>query len=497
MSGPTSNIRALPSSAGKVPPQNLDAERAVLATLLNGKHLDAVRALVAADDFFPSAHQTIFRAVFAVHDAGKPVDVITVCHHLRDAGLLDQLNMGPDCRGSGLVVDVADKTPAVHNVEAHARIVADLARRWRLIRECQRIAAEGYGDVADGWIETSTAAVASISSAAPSTKFSVMDASTIFAPLIVPPDVITGCVRASSITLLAGFGSGSKTWQGLDANVSVALGQPWLGRFQTVQGPTAFVDFESGAYETCRRIQANARARGYETVRDVGVVSMPGIYLGDVAFLRAMEELATSRSLIVVDSLRAASLVDENDSRIRLGLDQLRAVAEKTRCAFIVLVHAKKSSGSVTQIDERELLRGSSAVFDAADVVFVSTYKKDEERFDVVQAKARHGRKVDPFSVRLIDERGGVTVLASDTPEAERAPTQNETFQAAVERVRQVLKSDPGCGVTTLRAKVGGKAVLCDGALDWLISRGEVVDLEEKKGKRTDHHFRLVSEVRQ
>lgn len=322
--------------------------------------------------------------------------------------------------------------------------------------------------------------------------FTIIDTARVFAPLEPPVEVIAGCVRVSSIALLAGFGSGSKTWQGLDACVSVALGQHWLSRFPTRRGRAAFVDFESGEYETCRRIQANARARGYDRIEGVDVVCMPGIYLGDDRFLHAIEDLAKGRSLIVIDSLRAASLVDENDSRIRLGLDQLRAVAEKTGCAFIVLVHAKKSSGSPTQIDERELLRGSSAVFDAADVVFVSTYKKDDERFDVVQAKARHGRKTEPFSVRLIDERGGVTVRAEDMPEDERRATPADAFKATVEKTRQVLKSDPGCSMKVLRAKVGGKASVVDGALEWLIDHGEAVDLVEQHGKRTDHHYRLT-----
>jgi hypothetical protein len=323
-------------------------------------------------------------------------------------------------------------------------------------------------------------------------SFVVLDADAIFAPLPPPIEVIVGCVRVSSLALLAGFGSGSKTWSGIDACVSVALGEPWLGRFATKKSMTAFVDFESGSYESRRRLQAEAHARGLARVEGVGLVSMPGLYLGDARFLVAMEKLAKTRSLIVIDSLRAASLVDENDSRIRLGLDQLRAIAERTNCAFVVIVHAKKTSGAPSQIDEREILRGSSAIFDSADVVFVSVYKKDDERFDVSQVKARHGKKVEPFIVRLVDERGGVSVRAEDLPENEAKPARSDKWEACLSRVRQVLRQHAGIGRSILRAKVGGNARTVDAAIEHLIELGEAVDLPKVTGTRTDHSYRLV-----
>jgi hypothetical protein len=324
--------------------------------------------------------------------------------------------------------------------------------------------------------------------------FRVVDASTIFAPLEDPRYVIGRVVPRSSIVLLAAYGSSSKTWQGIDACISVAAGVPWMGRFVVEQGPTCFVDFESGSYELRRRIQSVARARGLENVESVSYVSMPGLYFGDEAFYAAMEQLAQGRALIVLDSLRAASLVDENDSRIRQGLDRLRVIGERTGCAFIVLVHGKKTSGPV-QVDDRESLRGSSAIFDAADVVLRSVYKKDLERFDVSQVKARVGRPVEPFVVRLLDQDGGVLVTAEDMPEEDDAgPTKakGDTWERLRGAVLRTLKDRPGIGRTELRTRVGGRATTVDAVLLDLIEAGDVSDLEVKRGTRVDHSFRLV-----
>lgn len=320
--------------------------------------------------------------------------------------------------------------------------------------------------------------------------FAVVDAAAIFAPLEEPSYVIARVAPRSSIVLLAAYGSSSKTWQGIDACVSVAAGLPWLGRFPTERGPTAFVDFESGSYEVRRRIQAVARGRGFDKVEGVAFVTMPGLYLGDEKFFIAMEQLATGRKLVVLDSLRAASLLDENDSRIRVGLDRLRVIGERTGCAFMVLVHSKKTTGAPGHVDEREQLRGSSAIFDAADVVLLSAYRKADERFDVAQVKARIGRKVDPFSVRLSDENGGVIVAAEDLAE-EKKPAKGDPWDEKTAKAVEAITSEPGISQTKLRVRIGGNAKAADAVVQALVDAGRVVDLQTMRGNRVDHSYRI------
>lgn len=395
-------------------------------------------------------------------------------------------------RASDTLRKVAATVPADPSAADRAAALGDVEQIAALIQQMRAGPTLALADATRRVLDALTRRIGGTSDQAEPRSFDVMDPARIFAPLPAPVEVIVGCVRAASIALIGGFGSSSKTWQGLDACVSVALGEPWLGCFETVKGPTAFLDFESGSYETRRRLQALARARGIETMEGVDVVSLPGLYLGDPAFLCAVEQLARGRSLIVIDSLRAASLVDENDSRIRIGLDQLRAVAERTSCAFIVLVHAKKTSGATTTIDPREVLRGSSAVFDAADNVFVATLKKDRETFDVMQVKARHGRSVAPFSVRLLSEQGGVLVRANEAAGDQPRVATEDAISGVLQKVRDVVRAAPGCGMRRVRSAVRGTASVVDTALDRLIARGEIVDHAERRGKQIVHRFRLV-----
>jgi replicative DNA helicase len=130
--------------AGRVPPMDLDAEAAVLSAIL----LDRV-ALVAALDvlkpehFFSEANARIFQGAQQLAIAETPIDIVTMATWLRDRGWLEK------CGGASYLAQIADATPAVGHVSAHAKTVLEKARLRRLIAACQRIAAEGYGDVGE------------------------------------------------------------------------------------------------------------------------------------------------------------------------------------------------------------------------------------------------------------------------------------------------------------------------------------------------------------
>lgn len=319
--------------------------------------------------------------------------------------------------------------------------------------------------------------------------FRLVGPADIFAPLETPDEVICRVLRRGSLLLLAAYGSSTKTWQALDAAVAVATGDRWLHRFPCKRGRVTILDYESGAYELRRRIQLVARGRGLVgPAPDLDFATMPAGYLGERRFEVALAGLAAERDVIVIDSLKAASTTDENDSRIRRGLDGLRAIGERTGAGFVVLLHAKKTSGSQTAIDEREVLRGSSAIFDAADAVLVTTYRKAEGRFDVSQAKARHGRPVEPFAVRLVDTDGGVRVEGEDMPAPSATGSRADETAG---RVRAVLEAHPGCGARALRKLAGGNAAETDRAVERLVRSGEAVDETTTRGKVTHHAYRL------
>lgn len=291
----------------------------------------------------------------------------------------------------------------------------------------------------------------------PKGPFPLLTASELWAPLEEPEYVIEGVVRRASLTQLVAYGSSGKTWLAIDACLSVAAAVPWLGRFEASRGRAAYIDYENGSYELRRRLHGVARARELTPPLDgIEACVMPSAYMTGEGFDKQIAQLARGRDLVVIDTLRAASPgCDENDSSIRVGLDHLRRAAEVTGCAFLVLVHAKKTSGNITAIDAREAGRGSSAIFDAADVVLHATYVKGEP-LRIQQTKARLGRPVEPFLVNILDtENGGIEVTAEDWPDEAGDDKQDaaERFEKASETLHDLLQEHPQSSATFLATR--------------------------------------------
>ncbi|WP_437935840.1 replicative DNA helicase [Sorangium sp. So ce341] len=131
-----------PIVAGRVPPHDLDAEAAVLsAILLHRDALDRVLEILKAEHFYSEANSRIYEAAQELASAGTPIDIVSVASWLRDRERLAQVG------GAAYLAQLADATPAVAHVGAHARVVYEKWRVRQLIATCQRVAAEGYGDV--------------------------------------------------------------------------------------------------------------------------------------------------------------------------------------------------------------------------------------------------------------------------------------------------------------------------------------------------------------
>ena len=125
--------------AGRVPPHDLSAEKAVLSSLLlDPRAFHEVLAEVKLDDFYHPAHQLLFAAMSQVHDAGRPVDLITLSEHLTLQKQLDSVG------GPVALAEIADYAATAANVTHHARIVRDKAVKRRLIGVATEIVQTGY-----------------------------------------------------------------------------------------------------------------------------------------------------------------------------------------------------------------------------------------------------------------------------------------------------------------------------------------------------------------
>jgi hypothetical protein len=110
------------------PPHNLEAEEAVLgAVLASGRLLPEVTALLEEADFYRPAHRTIWRAILGLADRGEPTDPVTVLGELEQAGELADVGGGP------FLHTLVEAVPTVANAGHYAHLVADTARRRRVI----------------------------------------------------------------------------------------------------------------------------------------------------------------------------------------------------------------------------------------------------------------------------------------------------------------------------------------------------------------------------
>ncbi|MFN4151753.1 MAG: replicative DNA helicase, partial [Candidatus Sericytochromatia bacterium] len=123
----------------KIPPNNIDAERAVLGAMLLDKEA-VVRALeiVHFSYFYLDAHQVIFKAVLDLYNHNKPIDLVTVSEQLSNMGMLQ------DAGDYKYLLDLAESVPTTANVEQYARIVEEKYIRREMIRISSEISYQAY-----------------------------------------------------------------------------------------------------------------------------------------------------------------------------------------------------------------------------------------------------------------------------------------------------------------------------------------------------------------
>ena len=120
------------NGAGSVPPQNEEAEVAVLGTVLMAEQaLDQILVdlHLSADDFYRPRHQLIFRAMLRLKQKAEPeaIDAITVCDDLKREGKLEEAG------GQSYIHSLPTLVPSVHAVRDYAKIVRDHSILRRLL----------------------------------------------------------------------------------------------------------------------------------------------------------------------------------------------------------------------------------------------------------------------------------------------------------------------------------------------------------------------------
>lgn len=127
--------------AGKIPPQNLDAEKSLLgAVLIDEEVLADVSENVKANDFYDKNHASVFAAMMRLYERHKPVDLLTLTDELRKKDELDMIG------GSSYLTELTNHVPTAAHAEAYAQMVAETAVRRRLIRASGEISEMGFDE---------------------------------------------------------------------------------------------------------------------------------------------------------------------------------------------------------------------------------------------------------------------------------------------------------------------------------------------------------------
>lgn len=123
----------------KLPPHNIQAEQAVLGSLLiDPRSIDFVLEIISADDFYRHEHRLIFEAITTL---GNEADVVTTAERLESIGVIDETG------GIAYLGELYETTPRGMNVGAYSRIVKNNSSARRVIA----VSNLGAGAEADTW----------------------------------------------------------------------------------------------------------------------------------------------------------------------------------------------------------------------------------------------------------------------------------------------------------------------------------------------------------
>lgn len=528
------NLRAI---AGRLPPHDLEAEAAVISSLIIApERWDEVRPILEPTDFYSDANRHIYAAIAALQTDGIPVDIITVRSRLVQDERLQQVG------GVAYLAQVVDATPAVHNVAVHARTVEEKARHRRVIAEAQRITAEGYAaDPGPNYASESAKALADAAgldkrrSGVLHAAWQPMPVNWLYdepapqrylmchpdrAGLPVPPGEGDGMIPLGRAGMLSSAGGVGKTIALIELGISVITGRPWLGHFhpswESRKGRVLLLLAEEDAGECQRRIKRisdslnlsdDERAKVAQRMIILGLAGKPVAFLSGGGFnpvnetseLASLKKLLKSSagehgwSLIVLDPLARWSGIDvESDNQAATRFVQ--TVESLTTChgnpTVIVCHHSSKTARRDGKADSR----GVTGLTDGFRWAATLSNKRTTVEFQ--QEKSNLSRPM-PVPLELVRKQYGILRAKDELERAreldvavgraeERAEKADAVNERAIERMQQhILTVVRGCMIkgvklTTkrqLRDLCQGKTSCKIAALTRLLANASIIEV--------------------
>jgi replicative DNA helicase len=416
--------------AGRMPPQDVDAEQSVLGSMLISKDAIAdVTETVKGHDFYRPAHETIFDAILDLYGRGEPADPVTVAAELNRRGELVKIG------GAPYLHTLSASVPIAANAGYYAEIVREKAILRRLVDAGTKIAQLGYageGQV-DDTVDRAQAEIYAITEKRTSEDYvplnAIMEATLDEIEAIsnhdgslrgVPTgladlDELTNGLQAGQMTIVAGRPGSGKSTLGLDfcRAASIANGMA-----------SVIFSLEMGRSEIAMRmLSAEARVPlGHirnggmndddwgKLARKMAEVSSAPLFIDDSPNMTMMEIRAKARrlkqrhdlKLIVIDYIQLMSSGKKVESRqveVSEFSRQIKLLAKELEVPIVAL--AQLNRGSEQRADKKPMvsdLRESGSLEQDADIVMLvhreDMYEKESPRAgeaDIIVGKHRNG----------------------------------------------------------------------------------------------------------
>ncbi len=420
-------------SPGNIPPQNLDAEQAVLGTvLLQDKAILKIAEILSPEDFYRDAHKTIYRAMLDLFEKREPHDLITVANLLSDRNKLEEIG------GPAYLALLTDIIPFSGTLVHHAEIIRKKSVLRQLIRTTSEVAARCYDaqDDIDALVDEAEKTIFEIAQSKRKQGFQPMSD-------IVPKafDRITKLFdRQEHITGVAtGYEQLDRMTAGLQpSDLIILAGRPSMGKTALAMNmvqhaaiiekiPVAVFSLEMSMEQLALRMLCSIGRIDSQRIRTgrllekdwpdltraTGILAEAPIHIDDTAGMTVLEMRAKARRLksehdlgmVVVDYLQLMQgRSSKNENRTQEISDisrSLKAMAKELDVPVVAL--SQLNRGLESRTDKRPQLsdlRESGAIEQDADVIgFIyrdEVYNKAEDNpnrglAEIIIGKQRNG----------------------------------------------------------------------------------------------------------
>jgi len=128
----------------RIPPQNIEAESALLGSImLRPEAINEVFDFVRADSFYSEKHKIVFQTMLELFSKSTPIDLLSVSSRLQERGLLEQIG------GSSFLAELVQGVPSSTNAKHYSEIVQKKHMMRNLIRAAEYISELGFDESAD------------------------------------------------------------------------------------------------------------------------------------------------------------------------------------------------------------------------------------------------------------------------------------------------------------------------------------------------------------